>query len=150
MTMMKAPHFNICKMTYIGIDPGVHTGFAVWHSDTKYLAEVETYSITQAMERVKMLADILGKDNIRVFVEDARKRKWFGNSGREKLQGAGSVKRDSRIWEDWCREQGLQYRMIAPGCNRTKLTEAQFKFVTQWHGRSSVHGRDAAMLVFGR
>lgn len=137
-------------MTYIGIDPGVQTGFAVWHSESRYLAEVETYSITQAMERVKMLADILGKDNIRVFVEDARKRKWFGNSGREKLQGAGSVKRDSRIWEDWCREQGLQYRMIAPGCNRTKLTEAQFKFVTQWHGRSSVHGRDAAMLVFGR
>lgn len=150
MTMMKAPHFNICKMTYIGIDPGVHTGFAVWHSDTKYLTEVSTYTITQAMERVKMLADILGKDNIRLFIEDARQRKWFGHSGREKLQGAGSVKRDSRIWEDWCREQGLQYRMIAPGCNRTKLTEAQFKFVTQWHGRSSVHGRDAAMLVFGR
>ena len=137
-------------MTYIGIDTGVHTGFAVWHSDTKYLAEVSTVTITQAMERVKMLADILGKDNIRFFIEDARQRKWFGHSGREKLQGAGSVKRDSRIWEDWCREQGLQYRMIAPGYNRTKLTEAQFKFVTQWHGRSSVHGRDAAMLVFGR
>lgn len=137
-------------MTYIGIDTGVHTGFAVWHSDTKYLAEVSTVTITQAMERVKMLADILGKDNIRLFIEDARQRKWFGNSGREKLQGAGSVKRDSRIWEDWCMEQGLQYRLIAPGCNRTKLTEAQFKFVTQWHGRSSVHGRDAAMLVFGR
>ena len=137
-------------MTYIGIDTGVHTGFAVWHSESRYLAEVETYSITQALERVKMLADILGKDNIRLFIEDARQRKWFGHSGREKLQGAGSVKRDSRIWEDWCMEHGLQYRMIAPGCNRTKLTEAQFKFVTQWHGRSSVHGRDAAMLVFGR
>lgn len=137
-------------MTYIGIDTGVHTGFAVWHSDTKYLAEVSTYTITQAMERVKMIADIRGKDNIRLFIEDARQRKWLGHSGREKLQGAGSVKRDSRIWEDWCREQGLQYRMVPPKNNRTKLTEAQFKFVTQWHGRSSVHGRDAAMLVFGR
>lgn len=137
-------------MTYIGIDPGVQTGFAVWHSGGKYLAEVETYSITQAMERVKMMADILGKDNIRVFVEDARKRKWFGNSGREKLQGAGSVKRDSRIWEDWCKEQELQYRMIAPERNRTKLTAEQFKFVTRWHGRASEHARDAAMLVFGR
>lgn len=58
-------------MTYIGIDPGVHTGFAVWHSDTKYLAEVSTMTITQAMERVKMLADILGKDNIRLFIGDA-------------------------------------------------------------------------------
>lgn len=41
-------------MTYIGIDTGVHTGFAVWHSDTKYLAEVSTVTITQAMERVKL------------------------------------------------------------------------------------------------
>lgn len=134
----------------IGIDTGVHTGFAVWHSDTKYLAEVSTYTITQAMERVKMIADIRGKDNIRLFIEDARQRKWFGHSGREKLQGAGSVKRDSRIWEDWCREQGLQYRMIAPGCNRTKLTEAQFKTITKWQGRTSEHARDAACLVFGR
>lgn len=111
-------------MTYIGIDTGVHTGFAVWHSDTKYLAEVSTMTITQAMERVKMISDIRGKDNIRLFIEDARQRKWFGNAGREKLQGAGSVKRDSRIWEDWCREQGLQYRMVAPKNNRHKTVRS--------------------------
>lgn len=134
----------------IGIDTGVHTGFAVWHSDTKYLAEVSTLTITQAMERVKMIADIRGKDNIRLFIEDARQRKWFGNAGREKLQGAGSVKRDSRIWEDWCREQGLQYRMVAPKNNRTKLTASQFKLLTKWMGATSEHARDAALLVFGR
>ena len=55
------------------IDTGVHTGFAVWHSDTKYLAEVSTMTITQAMERVKMISDIRGKDNIRLFIEDARR-----------------------------------------------------------------------------
>nr|DAU07334.1 MAG TPA: resokvase [Caudoviricetes sp.]DAU90445.1 MAG TPA: resolvase [Caudoviricetes sp.] len=137
-------------MTYIGIDTGVHTGFAVWHSDTKYLAEVSTMTITQAMERVKMISDIRGKDNIRLFIEDARQRKWFGNAGREKLQGAGSVKRDSRIWEDWCREQGLQYRMVAPKNNRTKLSAAQFKALTKWQGNTSEHSRDAAILVFGR
>lgn len=73
-------------MTYIGIDTGVHTGFAVWHSDTKYLAEVSTMTITQAMERVKMISDIRGKDSIRLFIEDARQRKWFGNTGRERLR----------------------------------------------------------------
>lgn len=134
----------------IGIDTGVHTGFAVWHSDTKYLAEVSTMTITQAMERVRMIADIRGKDNIRLFIEDARQRKWFGNAGREKLQGAGSVKRDSRIWEDWCREQGFQYRMVAPKNNRTKLTASQFKVLTKWTGATSEHARDAALLVFGR
>ena len=137
-------------MILIGIDTGVHTGFAVWHSDTKYLAEVGTLTITQAMERVKMIADIRGKESVRLFIEDARQRKWFGSAGREKLQGAGSVKRDSRIWEDWCREQGLQYRMVAPKNNRTKLSAAQFKTITKWQGRTSEHSRDAALLVFGR
>lgn len=134
----------------IGIDTGVHTGFAVWHSDTKYLAEVSTMTITQAMERVRMIADIRGKECVRLIIEDARQRKWFGRSGREKLQGAGSVKRDSRIWEDWCREQGLQYRMVAPKNNRTKLTVSQFKLLTKWTGATSEHARDAALLVFGR
>lgn len=137
-------------MVYIGIDTGVHTGFAVWHSGTKHLAEVSTMTITQAMERVKMIADIRGKDNIRLFIEDARQRKWFGSAGREKLQGAGSVKRDSRIWEDWCKEQGFQYLMIAPKGNCTKLSAAQFKALTKWHGITSEHARDAAMMIYGR
>mgnify|MGYP002965632502 CR=1 FL=1 len=66
------------EMTYIGIDPGKRTGFAVWQRDAKYLAEVDTMSITQAMERIRMMAAVLGKDNIRLFIEDARKRTWFG------------------------------------------------------------------------
>jgi hypothetical protein len=41
-------------------------------------------TITQAMERVKMISDIRGKDSIRLFIEDARQRKWFGNTGRER------------------------------------------------------------------
>ena len=75
-------------MTYIGIDTRVHTGFAVWHSDTKYLAEVSTMTITQAMERVKMISDIRGKDSIRLFIEDARQ---YGTRAPE-----GSRKRLSR------------------------------------------------------
>lgn len=137
-------------MIFIGIDTGVHTGFAVWHSDTKYLAEVSTLTITQAMERIKLIADLRGKDCIRLFIEDARQRKWFGTSGREKLQGAGSVKRDASIWEDWCKEQGFEYQMVAPKNNRTKLSGSQFKTLTKWQSNTSVHGRDAALLVFGR
>jgi len=32
----------------------------------------------------------------------------------------------------------------------TKLTADQFKRITGWHGRTNEHGRDAAMLVFGK
>lgn len=50
-------------MIFIGIDTGVHTGFAVWDSDCRRLTEVRTYSITQAMEQVRMIADIRGRDS---------------------------------------------------------------------------------------
>lgn len=137
-------------MKYIGIDPGKKTGFAVWDRDAKYLAEVSTLSITMAMDKVRMMADILGCENIRLFIEDARKRKWYGRTGRERLKGAGSICRDSAIWEDFCKELGAQYVMVAPRCNTTKLNAQQFKAITGWQGLTSNHARDAACLVFGR
>ena len=137
-------------MKYIGIDPGKKTGFAVWDHDARYLAEVSTMSITQAMEKVRMMADILGRENIRMYIEDARKRKWYGRTGRERLKGAGSICRDSTIWDDFCRELGVQYVMVAPRCNTTKLNAQQFKAITGWQGLTSNHARDAACLVFGR
>lgn len=73
----------------VGIDCGVNTGVAVWDAFSKKLVIVETMKIHQAYELIKELQPDL------VRVEDARKRKWFGNSSREKLQGAGSIKRDS-------------------------------------------------------
>ena len=137
-------------MKYIGIDPGKETGFAVWDHDAKYLAEVDTMSITQAMEKVRMMADILGRENIRLYIEDARKRIWFGNTGRERLKGAGSICRDSTIWDDFCKELGVEYVMVDPRYNTTKLKAAQFKAITGWQGRTSEHARDAACLVFWR
>lgn len=137
-------------MKYIGIDPGKKTGFAVWDHDAKYLAEVDTMSITQAMEKVRMMADILGRENIRLYIEDARQRKWYGRTGRKRLKGAGSICQDSTIWDDFCRDLGVEYVMVAPRCNTTKLNDRQFRAITGWQKRASVHARDAACLVFGR
>ena len=135
----------------IGIDTGVHTGFAVAfdHGAGGELQRVESLSITQAMQCVLEYEDEHDLKGITLYIEDARLRTWF-TGGREKAQGVGSVKRDAQIWEDWCKEQGLNYLMIHPAANATKTKAEVFKKRTGWIERTNEHARDAAMLVFKR
>ena len=132
---------------HIGIDTGRHTGVAVWDTETRRLVAMETVTITKAMEIVLAYRNI---GSVMLRIEDARQRKWYGNTGRERLKGAGSVCRDATVWEDWCKEKGISCEFVAPRCNKTKMDKAQFKFTTKWIGKTSEHSRDAAMLVFGR
>ncbi len=129
----------------IGIDPGVTTGFAVF--DGK-LTNVESMKACEA-ERLILIAKDFLKEPFIVYVEDARKRKWFGSNSAEKRMGAGSVKRDCQRWEEWLTMHGIDYVLVAPKANRTKLTALQFKRLTGWQGRTNEHGRDAAMLIYG-
>jgi hypothetical protein len=135
----------------IGIDTGVNTGFAVAadRGNGGELEQVESLSITQAMEKVKALIEEWEIVNVCLYIEDARQRTWF-TGGREKAQGVGSVKRDAQIWEDWCKEQGFKFLMIHPAANATKKKATDFKRMTGWVGRTNEHARDAAMLVFKR
>lgn len=103
----------------IGIDTGTKTGIAIWDKSSKSFDSIETVQIHTAM---KIVRDYSADYNISVRVEDARLRKWFGNSGREQLQGAGSIKRDAVIWDDFLKELGITYEMVAPKNNTTKLT----------------------------
>ena len=135
-------------MTYellIGIDPGVNTGFAVW--DGERLTRCESHNIVEA---AMLLKEYIDEHEIKVFYEDARLRHWFGSAGREKLMGAGSVRRDSQIWETICKVMNIPYEAVAPKDNKTKLTSQQFKLYTGWQGTTNEHARDAAMLVYGR
>ena len=129
----------------IGIDTGVNTGLALM-VDGKLEQVIGGLSITQAMKNVLRYAE---KHEAHLIIEDARKRKWI-TGGREKLQGAGSVKRDAKIWEDFCNENELSYELIAPQKGLTKFTAEHFRRVTGWPCRTNEHGRDAAMLIWGR
>jgi len=143
-------------MIWIGLDPGSNTGVAVWDGAVRRFTEVTSLPIHAALEKVKNLAGFYSFRNLGVTVvfEDARLRKWYGRVTAEKdrarLQGAGSVKRDSAIWEDALKDWGIDYRKVAPKNNLTKLSDEAFRRLTGWTGRTNEHGRDAAMLVFGR
>lgn len=140
-------------MIRVGIDCGVKTGFAV--AENGVLTRVETFTITQAMDEVKVLH--AQDPDLVVRIEDARKRTWFGStdarqakSGAGVREGVGSVKRDCSIWEQFCIEQGIKYELVHPAANMTKTKSDYFKRITGWLGRTSEHGRDAGMLVHGR
>lgn len=135
-------------MKLIGIDTGVHTGFAVWDTASRAFERVDTMPIHRAMLEVLRMRD-QNPHGLAVYFEDARLRKWFGRKGREALQGAGSVKRDAGIWEDFLRDEGIRGYPVAPKNNATKIPADTFARITGWRARTSEHARDAAMLVFG-
>ncbi len=144
-------------MIYIGIDTGVNTGFAVWDSRQHKFMEIKTVKIHVAMKEVDRYISECGADNVRVHVEDARQRKWFGEEAdhmsrdveSKKFQGVGSVKRDCTIWEDYLKDEGVVFHMLPPKYNVTKMDAVRFRNLTGWKDRTNEHNRDAAMLVFG-
>lgn len=133
---------------YIGIDPGTRTGVALWDPSIKEL-EISTLKIHEAMNAIKVIAETIEKKSVKVRFEDARQRKWFGNAGRDQLQGAGSIKRDCAIWEDFLKDLGVDFEMVAPKNAITKMKAEYFRQLTGYKGKTSEHGRDAAMLVYG-
>jgi hypothetical protein len=138
---------NDSQKRFIGIDAGTHTGFAVWSWEDKKLVDIRTLAIHEALEEVMLYHESMG--GVIVRVEDARLRSYFGTSGPEMWQGAGSIKRDCSIWEDFLEDKGITFQMVAPKNNKTKLKSAMFKRLTGWNRQTSEHARDAAMLVYG-
>ena len=142
-------------MYWAGIDPGEHTGVAMY--DGAQLVEVATVQIHRALQMVASFVEVAQANGIpvKVVFEDARKRRWLpseknASEYRGRLMGAGSVKRDCTIWEDFLKDLGVDYVAQAPRAGMTKLSEEAFARLTGWKGRTSNHARDAAMLVYGR
>jgi hypothetical protein len=129
----------------IGIDPGVTTGLAVWSSVERELIIATSGQRCQIESHIKHFAM---NNSIFVRFEDARLRTWFGQSGKEKLQGAGSIKRDSQLWEEWLIHHNIPFEKVAPKNNRTKISATSFNKITQYPKKTNEHARDAAMLVY--
>lgn len=135
-------------MIFIGIDPGTETGIGV------IVGKDITLKTVKIHEAMKFIEDLVHEDRVHIRVEDARKRKWFGMNSDSKKQGAGSVKRDCTIWEDFLTDLEKQtdglltFEMIHPVKGSTKLDSKRFNMITGFTGRSNQHSRDALMLVF--
>lgn len=140
----------------IGIDTGVNTGISIWNRNLRKIDYIKTDLIHRAMKKVEETANEVGKEKILVRVEDARQRKWFGKMDQQNQkygagvrEGAGSVKRDASVWEDFLTDLGVDFEMVAPKNNKTKMSADYFKKVTGIKERTSEHARDATFLCFG-
>jgi hypothetical protein len=132
----------------VGIDPGVRTGLAIWNKAERKLTAVNTMGITQAMQTVRVMSDVGSLHSVRF--EDARLRTWFGDKGREALMGAGSIRRDCSVWQEFLEGlEGVIFTPVSPRAKGVKLDAEAFRRLTGWEGRTSEHSRDAAMLVLG-
>jgi hypothetical protein len=131
------------KKYSIGIDCGVKTGVCVYDITSNSIKEIGTYKIHRAMELVLSLKDYIEV----VIVEDARLRKWFGNNSKQKVQGAGSIKRDAVIWEDFLKDYKINYKMVHPIKGGTKISEHLFNQISGYEKRTSNHARDAYFLA---
>lgn len=132
----------------IGIDPGTHTGLAVRNLETDEL-QLFTLKIHQAMDFVRER-----KDEIKVLgIENPKLMTHFKGAINERgrLQGAGSIKRDFTIWEDFLKDLKINHRSTRPDKHRNKLAEhvELFARMTGYKGRSSHHARVAALLIEG-
>jgi hypothetical protein len=132
-------------MKKIGIDPGTKTGIAIWNTSSQEFILIETVKIHVALEIV-LKHFIKGNiSEIEVVCEDARR---LGGSG-VKEQGAGSIKRDCSIWEDFCHDHGIPIRFIRPNKRSLlKVDKDWFKMQIGWIKTTTTHSRDAAMLVW--
>jgi hypothetical protein len=129
----------------VGIDPGVDTGIAIVQYG-KYIS-IETTTISKAFKIIDLL--LLDGHNIELYVENPNLRKWYGNNASAKQQGAGSIKRDYKIWVDYAKEQSIKLHAVHPkDIGSIFDNEVIFKAATGWQKRTSIHGRDAARIVF--
>ncbi len=134
----------------IGIDPGVKTGIGTIKGNEKIAKSMPIHFAMQYILDLEKQGF-----NIHIRVEDARKRKWFGKNSTSKSQGAGSIKRDCKIWEDFLSDlkksskQSITFEMIHPVKGATKINAQMFKAMTGIKERTNEHARDAYMLVHG-
>lgn len=138
----------------IGIDPGsVVTGFAcIAENEPPTLLGFKSHCA--AILHVQELVKSVGRQNIHIVIEDARKapkNAWFAKkNGHSKDKGAGYVMALSKDWECLCRDVlKIPYTLKAPDPARTKWEPGRFEKLT---GISTLKGqhhlRDALLLIY--
>jgi hypothetical protein len=139
---------------FIGIDPGVETGYAVWCRSRKQFTELVTLSFWTAYDRIVANEPA----NVEIFIEnpDLLPKALYRRTGviehplmRERMaKNVGSNRREASLLIERLQALGYTVTAVRPMTAR-KWTAEQFARYTRHEGRTSQHVRDAGRLVFG-
>lgn len=134
---------------WIGIDPGVSTGVAIWCSPAQRFYEVTSMLAVEAEEKIR---NVERNGTVHVVVEDTRNLRLPAKlQSSNRLKGAGSVHRDMGRWQEFLTHHKIPYTMA--GLSPKEFREgndAWFRAKTGWDKRTNEHARCAAGLVWMR
>lgn len=128
----------------IGLDPGAHTGCALYRAgELIHLQTIEPHEIDAYITEVQPA---------RVVFEDSRlqSKVWTPAKGAAALKVArniGEIDAWCRLITAVCARLGIDAHGISPRGKGAKLTHEQFVVVTGWDKRCNQHERDAAMVA---
>lgn len=140
------------KEIYIGIDPGIVSGLAIWHhrSTSKYFQYIKSCKLFELFEHLARYEGI--KETVLVRIENPNTWVPFRGSNPEenkaRLMGAGGVKQTYKHIAEYLEYLGLEYAEVKVYGTKKKVDTPEFKKITGWEKPTNEHGRDAAMLVF--
>jgi hypothetical protein len=139
----------------IGIDPGEHTGVAVYSREARRLVTVETmdfwaahdYVLSLSPNRVEVVVEVPG-----TFLYNAQTASNAAMQSRpardRKAVNVGGVRMMGELLARRFESKGFVIRRVQPA-RAKKWDAAQFRRYTGWGQRTNSHERDAARLAFG-
>lgn len=149
---------------YVGIDPGVKTGWAIYSSSRRKLIDVRTKSFLQVLVAANEIEvgvhEIIDEDDEVIFCIESpglNKPTFPRNVNRRVIErisrNVGANCREAELLISCIGEYGFRVIKCRPKRNklsRGKMKAKEFQRLTGYEGRTSQHGRDAALLVWGR
>lgn len=147
---------------YIGLDPGAHTGVAIWSATEQKFIRLATFDfwgfvdfIVDLKKKIELTAYFIKPEAI--YVEDPNlisttfvRTSRYSNTHQKISQNVGSNKRDAQLLIELLEKMGFKVIRKKPGSNKyINLDSNQFNRLTGWTSISSQHSRDAGAYVVG-
>ena len=133
-------------MTVIGLDPGQHTGLAVFKQGQ--LVELST------IHPASIRSALVQWSPVRVVFEDSRLQghAWTTHAARaaalKMARNVGEIDAWCKLIVEHCAELGIAAHGVSPKGKGAKMDADSFRELTGWQGRTNQHERDAAMVAW--